>query len=407
MYPNLFTIPFLPEPLGEIKSYGFMLMIGFLSAIWLACRRAMRVQANPDVVLNMGLIALIAGVAGARLYFVLHYWESQFAHLDSPIWAALRIDRGGLEFWGGPILAIPCVVLYLWWTKQSIRWYIDIVSPSLMWGLAFGRMGCLLNGCCYGGVCLDPNDPHREKPAFPWAIRFPYGSPAMTQQYWFRQMTLPRELIWIQNTGESVPFPREWLEESPEKLYGPKRKIEKAEQELELLTRTGADKPAVDKHKAEIAKLKEKYAQELGKIRQVDEHIARSGLTRAELAELSRHYRSLPVHPAQVYGIINALLISWVLAVMFFVRERHGIVFGWMLVLKSITRFLLELIRQDNPLDVANMSLSQSVCVGMFIFGILLLLWLRTRPLKDPLAAPFVWPEEEEEEEKAPATAKA
>ena len=88
MYPELFRIPLIDVP---VKSYGFMLMVGFLTAIWFAMRRAERVKANPDTILNLGFVALICGVAGARAFYVAHYWESHFAYLPNPIWASFNI----------------------------------------------------------------------------------------------------------------------------------------------------------------------------------------------------------------------------------------------------------------------------------------------------------------------------
>jgi len=403
MYPTLFTVPGLPEGWGDIKSYGFMLMLGFLSAIWLACRRAMRVQADPDIVLNIGLVSLIFGVVGARIYFVWHYWDTQFANQPNPWFAAFRIDRGGLEFWGGPLLAIPAVMYYVWRAKASVRWYLDIVAPSLMWGLAFGRIGCLLNGCCWGSVCLDPADPERHRAGLPWAITFPYGSPAMTQQYWFRQMTLPKELIYILPTGESIPLPREYMEMSRDQIDGPAREVARAEQSLEAMRRGGANDATTQAQEKKLTGLRDALRRHNNMLYPLTEVQRRYEMTPAELAELSTHYRSLPVQPSQIYGILNALLISWLLSVMFYRRARHGIVFGWMLVFKGVTRFLLEAIRQDNPLDVANLTLSQSVSLGMILFAAAYFVVIYRLPLNSPAARPFVYEEDEPRPAASPA----
>src|SRR5262249_345520 len=120
----------------------------------------------------------------------------------------------------------------------------------------------------------------------------------------------------------------------------------------------------------------------------------------SDLQTLASNYPSLPVHPTQPYSMLNAFMLSWLLAVMFYRRERHGGVFGAMILLYSITRFLEECIRQDSPLDVANLTLSQSVCVGMFVFALLYFVWVCRSPLKSPRAEPFVW---EESDEKAAA----
>ena len=92
MHPELWTIPGLGWP---IKSYGFMLMCGFLVSIWFAMRRAQRVKADPDLVLNLGFVSLICGVVGARIFFVAHYWKTTFASAEHPIREAINITAGG------------------------------------------------------------------------------------------------------------------------------------------------------------------------------------------------------------------------------------------------------------------------------------------------------------------------
>ena len=76
MWPTVFKIPWVNLP---IRSYGLMLMIGFLGGTWWATRRAMRVKGDPDFVVNLGFVALIFSVIGARIFYVVHYWEDHFA----------------------------------------------------------------------------------------------------------------------------------------------------------------------------------------------------------------------------------------------------------------------------------------------------------------------------------------
>ncbi len=148
MHPELITLP------GgfTIKMYGFFLMVGFLSAVWLAMRRAARVRVDADRVLDLSFLLLLAGVAGARLFYVVHYWQSQFADRPNRLLAVIDIRQGGLEFIGGLLGALFVLAAYLLIKKQSIRLFLDILAPSLMWGVAFGRIGCYLNGCCLVGL---------------------------------------------------------------------------------------------------------------------------------------------------------------------------------------------------------------------------------------------------------------
>ena len=145
----LFRIP-LPgsEHALTIYGYGAMLCIGFLLAILLAARRAKRLGQSPDVIYNVALFCFFGGLIGARLFYVIQYGE----HFRSPL-DFLKIWEGGLTFCGGFLLAIVAAIGYLRFAKQPILYWLDIIAPSVALGEAFGRLGCFLNGCCYGDVC--------------------------------------------------------------------------------------------------------------------------------------------------------------------------------------------------------------------------------------------------------------
>lgn len=401
MFPTLFHIPmpdWLPtciQNAGAIKSYGVMMMIAFLSGIWLACRRAMRSKADPDVVLNLGFLALIFGVAGARLMFVLHYWSTKFANKPSPLFEVFNLSNGGLEFWGGPLLVIPAAIIYMrFFAKVSTRWYLDICLPSLAWGLAITRVGCFLNGCCWGSVCINPNvhpedNPNTVVASVPWAVTFPYDSPAMRQQFEFGQRPLPKELTYTWSSGEAMPFPRQYIELAMEDNGQTRRRLE----ELKKEKHEGMALQAVEyKH---------------GIIHQVEQHCQKYGLTIPQLAELANEYRSRPVHPSQLYAVINAFLISWVLSTVFYYRKRHGVVLGWFLIMYSIARIALESIRADNPLDTfGGITISQSISLCTFIAGVLWLFLMYRLPKFSPRAVPYEPEDEEDDPPKAkPKTA--
>lgn len=403
MYPTLFRIPFLPDWLADIKSYGVMMMIAFLTGIYLAFRRAVKSKADPDIVLNIGFIALIGGVIGSRAMFVLHYWNDRFANQPSPIAAIFDIRAGGLEFWGGPLVVIPALAIYVRYIKKaSVRWYLDITMPSLAWGLAITRIGCFLNGCCWGATCVDQHDPARERASIPWAVRFPYGSPVMVQQYKFGQLTLPKELIYAYGPAESLPVPREFIEaakkdggrtvarlketrEAASQAYNRHLKDGTNEAELKpLKARLDAAQRAIEGHRITPAGV-------------VEEQCRKYGMNVDQLARLAAHYQSKPVHPAQLYAVINGFIICWLLTLIFYRRKRHGVVAGWFLILYSISRILLESIRQDNPLDTAGVTISQAISLCTLAAGLLWMWVICTRlPMFSPRAVPFELPPEEE-----------
>src|SRR3954464_4315746 len=167
MHQVLFHIPGLGWP---IYGYGVMLMIGFLLALELAKFLARRAGLDPELFVNCGLIALVAGVVGARLSHVIENWDvytNPARSFGANLFDAVNIRSGGLTFYGGLLLAFPLTIAYGIYKRVPIRLGMDIIAPTIMVGLALGRVGCFLNGCCHGAAC-DPN--------FIGAVRYPFGS---------------------------------------------------------------------------------------------------------------------------------------------------------------------------------------------------------------------------------------
>jgi len=164
MHPELFRIPFTSL---TVKGYGLMLVIGFLLAAHVIRRLSRNITPDPQMIINVSLYSLVAGVIGARVFYVLHHFDNFAGNLKS----VFAIWEGGLELLGGVLAAIAVIILYLRYHKLPARQYLDILAIGLMLALSFGRMGCFLNGCCFGKPC-----------DLPWAVRFPYGSFAYTSQ---------------------------------------------------------------------------------------------------------------------------------------------------------------------------------------------------------------------------------
>lgn len=139
MHNTIFTI----GPL-TIHGYGLMIGIGVLFGIWVGTLRAKKYGANPDYVMNIALWALLWGFFGAKLLFILVNLQ-EFTH--NP-W--LVFSSEGFVVYGGIIAGILSSVLYCRKKKIDFLFYFDILIPSVSLTQGFGRIGCLLAGCCYG-----------------------------------------------------------------------------------------------------------------------------------------------------------------------------------------------------------------------------------------------------------------
>ncbi len=170
MHRILFRIP-LPfglKPL-EIASYGVMVAIGSMFGVLIGVARAKRSGEKTTDVLDLALWVLIAGLVGARIAYLISGmdWTGESKSLWNVIKVFFMFRQGGLVFYGGLLLAIPVGIIFLRVRKLNLWKFADIAAPSIAIGYAFARIGCYLNGCCWGKPC----------PAgFPFRVSFPEGS---------------------------------------------------------------------------------------------------------------------------------------------------------------------------------------------------------------------------------------
>ncbi len=150
MYPKL---PFKLFGL-EIHTYALLLMAGFFVGLMIARANASRYGLKKEQVVDISIWTLIMGVLGARLAFVVQ--ELPY-YIQNP--GKLLGQFAGLTSFGGVILGIPTLIYFAKRLKIPVWSLFDLfILPALI-GFAFGRIGCFLNGCCYGGACT-----------LPWAI---------------------------------------------------------------------------------------------------------------------------------------------------------------------------------------------------------------------------------------------
>ncbi len=312
MHPELIRIPVIDL---TVKSYGLMMVIGFLAAVTLIRFLSRSFTKDPQHITNAALYSLIAGVDGARLFFVIHYFDS---FRDDPL-SVFAIWKGGLELLGGVLLAIAVIFLYIRYHKLPLRHYLDVLAVGLMLALVFGRIGCFLNGCCYG----KPTD-------LPWGVHFPYGSfsyrsqiqPDPERERAEPYLTLPEEYFgYFDEQGNYDPGLKPWKYLTPEQ----RERV------------TGGP------------------------------------------------YQCLAVHPTQLYTSGSAAVLC-LLLYLFWRRSRRaeaagrygfatkpGSIFSLMFIFYGVLRFLMEMLRDDNPFEIGHLTVSQLLGVGLVLLGSALL----------------------------------
>jgi phosphatidylglycerol:prolipoprotein diacylglycerol transferase len=156
----LLTIPIF----GGLSVYGFgaMLVLAFVCSTWLAWWRARREHLDPEVIIDMAFWVCLFGMIGARLFYCIEYWGQEIKSL----WDVVQYWKGGIVFYGGIVGGTVSFLVYRRLRPFPLRPYMDVLAPAVAVGTMFGRLGCFLNGCCYG-----------DTSQLPWAVSFPALSP--------------------------------------------------------------------------------------------------------------------------------------------------------------------------------------------------------------------------------------
>ncbi|SFI19462.1 prolipoprotein diacylglyceryl transferase [Planctomicrobium piriforme] len=151
-----------------VFGYGMMVLLGFVAGLTFSYYRAKAVGYDPEIIVDAAFWILISGVAGGRLAFLIQYWNEVFVPgmpLSQALFRAINLSEGGLVLLGALVGGGLGVFTYFYLRKLSVFEFADLLMPAVFIGVGFGRIGCLLNGCCFGDRC-----------ELPWAIHFPAGS---------------------------------------------------------------------------------------------------------------------------------------------------------------------------------------------------------------------------------------
>lgn len=164
MCPELFHI-------GDfaVRAYGLAMALSFLIGLSLIRREARQLRQDPEQLVNLGFVLIICGVLGARLGYVLYHWPDFSGHLLDIInpFQSEQFGIVGLNLQGGLIGGFLAGLLYLKWKKMPLAASLDAVVPAVGFGIFLARIGCYMNGCCFG----TPTDG-------PFGVHFPPSSAA-------------------------------------------------------------------------------------------------------------------------------------------------------------------------------------------------------------------------------------
>lgn len=335
-------------PIGlPIRGYGVMVLLGLLSGIGITIHRGRQLKIAPDTIIGLGFWMMLGGVLGARTFYVVQKWsEFDGASILEKLVAIVKLTEGGLVIYGGVIGGIVAGMLYCRRHQLKILATGDLIAPGFLIGLSLGRIGCLLHGCCFGGVCT------AELPT----ITFPQGSaPYMAQAASGRLMGIDLE--------ESQWPTRIAAVESGSVAAAKGLVAEEQVQSISL--RPVASAEAMDP----AAPLQIGAEVELS-----DRRVA--------FWPLDLPARSLPVHPSQIYASLNALLLCLLVWHLQPFPRHDGIAFFVAIFLYACSRFILEWVRSDEAGQLGTaLTISQWVSIASGVVAIAALVAIfRTKP---------------------------
>ncbi len=339
-------------PIGiPIRAYGMMMLLGIITSLFLLVRQARQMGLHPEMIFALAFWMVLGGFLGARVFYVFQYWE-QFSQ---PSWKETfsniaNLTDGGLVVYGSFIGASTAVLVFVRRYQLPLLALADLIAPSMMLGLAFGRIGCLMNGCCWGGYC--------DHSAL--GITFPQGSPPYVDQ--IKKGTLldmqlqphPDGTYTVAQIQAGGVAQRQGLQvgDMIQQMWFP-------DEEAFARMRHG-----------------ETVGRALLSIQLMD-----GRRVSWEFQQLPP--RSAPVYPTQIFSSINAALICLFLWAYYPFRRRDGEVAALLVSVYPVTRILLEMIRTDESsllrVDV-KLTISQAISALLLLSVVALWCYVLSRP---------------------------
>jgi prolipoprotein diacylglyceryltransferase len=367
----IYIFPNLPDGL-PIYGYGFMLFLAFVACIFLSSWLARKEGIPKEMLQDLAIWIFVCGILGARIVYMIQY-RDRVAFTD-----IYKIWDGGLVFYGSALGGVVGYFLayYFVFHKQHIStWKIaDIIAPCVAIGLCLGRLGCFLNGCCYGNVaCTD-----RECSIFhfPPAVTFPLTSQAMSDSLNQGFQTLGGFTL---TAGDDQARVDEVEPKSPADEAGLKQRDVIVEVNGQTIERY-YDPDDRDNPKTLWGYLFRNWPR--GET-QLELKVMREVNGKTQVVALEPFVpRTLGLHPTQLYESISMGLVFLLLLAYYPFRRHDGELFVLLMLCYSVHRFLNEILRKDTDPVFAGLTLSQNGSILVFAAALVLGWWLWRKPVQ-------------------------
>ena len=332
-----------------IRGYGVMLMCGVLSAMGIAMVRCEKAGLSREAFFSLATWTVVAGMLGSRVFYCVQKWDELAGEtVQEKLWTSLQVTEGGLVVYGSVIGGLIAIAFWSRKNRFPLLVVADCVTPAFFIGLAFGRMGCLLNGCCYGGMC---------ESSLP-SITFPAGSPAYMDQM------ASGKLFGIEAASEmTAAGAREIVQVRPNS-WAAENQVQ-AGQKLVAISEKVVDGPTQSDAMASP----------------VYEATVQVDSRQFQLAGEAVPRRSIAVHPSQIYAAVSGLMLCvWTIFFSMIVK-RTGMVIGAGLIAYGVQRIIEEIIRVDEAGQFGtSLSIAQWISLAGILLGIGLIVRARLLP---------------------------
>ncbi|OGW84998.1 MAG: prolipoprotein diacylglyceryl transferase [Omnitrophica bacterium RIFCSPHIGHO2_02_FULL_46_11] len=143
----------------HLYSFGILVAVGVLCAVMLLRANAKQISINPDLIVDLAIVVVLSGFTGARIFYIIQFWDY---FRSSPL-DVFKIWEGGIVLYGGLVGGLTGFIIFTKVKQLPFLSVLDSFVPALALAQGFGRIGCFLNGCCYG-----------KETHWPWAVSFPF-----------------------------------------------------------------------------------------------------------------------------------------------------------------------------------------------------------------------------------------